>query len=195
MGVLKQGEASAMDRRTLSPLEKLHSSMGRKVFSVAAGAGAQDKKALKHFFVTTNKSELDWDSETTSGSGRLGWLDDTVELGVWQGVTVDATGDSSAKGRVSKLILPRNRINGPIAALKPLTYLRKLSLWKNTLEGGLESVASMVSMVGVRVIELIHHTHIPVFLLLSGAETSSFSSKSLISTTTNSRVHFSHCLA
>ena len=81
-----------------------------------------------------------------------GWLDDTVSVGSWQGVGVEGP-ESRLAGRVCKLSLPKNRINGPLTALAPLTNMRKLSLWQNSIPGDLTAIGTMVNgckMVGCK---------------------------------------------
>ena len=70
-------------------------------------------------------------------TGGPGWTDNSnwktsAPLGEWFGVTTDDA------GRVTRLRLDRNGLNGPIpGALRDLVRLEELSLWVNRLTGSI----------------------------------------------------------
>ena len=90
--------------------------------AAAQGSAAADRAALEALY------------DATGGSG---WTDNTnwktsAPLGEWFGVTTD--GD----GRVIRLRLPRNGLNGPLpGALGGLARLEELALWDNRLTGSI----------------------------------------------------------
>lgn len=80
-----------------------------------------DYAALEAFYESTNGDE--WDNNT-------GWLTD-CEPCQWQGVTC-------TNGRVTRLILPNNNLNGPLPAeMAALTFLGDVYLLHNKLSGSL----------------------------------------------------------
>lgn len=110
------------NHRRITQLQQLHLATGvsnraqtKNSDKTAIHPLHEDRTTLELFFYSTHQSDSDWTNPNSGGSGRSNWLDRGKEIDKWQGITVgDSTNtrDSIDFGRVVKLQLPKNSING-----------------------------------------------------------------------------------
>jgi hypothetical protein len=130
--------------RTATPLGRATAAV-EKLSKKKLTPAESDKECLTNFFEATHgsnpKVSVDWERES-GGGGRNGWLDDTVPIAMWQGISHDG----KQNGRVTALSLPKNKIYGELTALRTLVGLEKLNLRNNFLYGPLSAIHPMVAL-------------------------------------------------